>query len=1148
MINPFVSPGTAVAAVASLLFGSAPSAFAAAEVRKSYDLPRGDAGDTLKRFAAESDRQVIYLVDLVRGVATNAVRGEFTAREALRRMIADTVLVVAEDETTGALMIHRPSPASPPQKSPAQSAQEVKRKNPLALLSGWFALTLTPTLSAQLPVGSIEGRVYNVTSGTFLNNARVSVEAFGLAAFTNERGEFLLNQVPAGQAKVRVFFTGLETRESVINVSAGVVARQDFELTVKGVADEEKVVSLNAFVVASMRETNASAIAINEQRFAPNIKNVVSADEFGDVSEGNLGEFVKYLPGVTVDGNSWDVRSISVRGFSSNYTAVTMDGNRAASAASSSADRGFEVSSGLSMNNVARVEVTKSPLPDTPADTLGGSVNVVSKNAFERKTAQFTYRVYGNLNLKEPGVGKLSGYSPKSAARETEPGLDFSYVAPLTRRFGITLSGLHTRRYNDVQQLDPFWLPIRGATAFATPDNPFMSRATYKLAPTYVKRTSVSLGSDWKASERDVISAGVSFTTTDTHQDIPTLDFNAIGAATTRPISFGPTFTAGAANAGRAESLPRYRRKLDRSLHARLSWRHDGPVWTALAGAAVSRSTNVYRDIDYNLFAGATLRLNAIALRFDDIAGSTPGRISATTANGVAVDVFDVKNYSIIQTTSTPLDGLDSIHSASASVQRTVGRIVPLIVKLGADVRRQTRDLRGASQRWNFVGPDRIAGTADDRVGNYDLLLTNGYGDGKFSFGLPRTTWVDLTKLWELYRRNPSYFSLDEANAIQANATNSRRIVETVSAGYFRADMRLLQNRLWLAGGVRFERTEDEGSGIRDDIRATYQKDSAGNLIRNSQGQLVRVTTDAVALARLRFIDRGTQAERSYDHLFPSINATYSLRDNLLARAAYAKTIGRPNFSVIIPGITISDPTAASPVINLTSPELKPWTADNFDLSLEYYTKNNGLVSAGVFAKEVSDFFGQTRYPVSPEILAEHGLTGDYSSYEVVQMKNSGKASITGFELNFRQSLNFLSAWTRGVQVFANTTALHTSGDRAADFSGFVPRSTNLGISLSRLKYNVKLNWNYQSRISLNAVTGAGVASDTVSYRNPRNLITFNFDCRISRRLVLFGVINNVLGKPRVNEAYGAATPGYARVTNINHYGSQSSFGIKGEF
>ena len=57
--------------------------------------------------------------------------------------------------------------------------------------------------------------------------------------------------------------------------------------------EPDGVVKLDSFVVGSARDTNAASIAINEQRFAPNIKNIVSADALGDVMDGNVGEFLK---------------------------------------------------------------------------------------------------------------------------------------------------------------------------------------------------------------------------------------------------------------------------------------------------------------------------------------------------------------------------------------------------------------------------------------------------------------------------------------------------------------------------------------------------------------------------------------------------------------------------------------------------------------------------------------------------------------------------------------------------------------------------------------------------------------------------------------------------------------------------------------
>jgi hypothetical protein len=81
--------------------------------------------------------------------------------------------------------------------------------------------------------------------------------------------------------------------------------RRDFNLgTDKARPEVDRdgaIVRLSEFVVATSKEMAGAAIAINEQRFAPNIVDVVSAEEFGSVLESNPGDFLKYLPGITID-------------------------------------------------------------------------------------------------------------------------------------------------------------------------------------------------------------------------------------------------------------------------------------------------------------------------------------------------------------------------------------------------------------------------------------------------------------------------------------------------------------------------------------------------------------------------------------------------------------------------------------------------------------------------------------------------------------------------------------------------------------------------------------------------------------------------------------------------------------------------------
>ena len=79
--------------------------------RKKFDIPKGDAAVTLRLFVDQSGEQVVFLVDRVRGVTTNAVVGEFTPRSALEQMLAETELSVYQDEKTNALTVNRNSAA-----------------------------------------------------------------------------------------------------------------------------------------------------------------------------------------------------------------------------------------------------------------------------------------------------------------------------------------------------------------------------------------------------------------------------------------------------------------------------------------------------------------------------------------------------------------------------------------------------------------------------------------------------------------------------------------------------------------------------------------------------------------------------------------------------------------------------------------------------------------------------------------------------------------------------------------------------------------------------------------------------------------------------------------------------------------------------
>ena len=172
----------------------------------------------------------------------------------------------------------------------------------IRLLLSLFTLLIGVVASAQTPLaGTITGRVFVPGTGEYLERARISLEGSGREAFTDTLGRYSFYEVPAGVVSVKAFFTGMNVQTVTVRVTPGAVAQQDFDLVgFRQKPPGGETVKLSEFVVATKRQMDGAAIAINEQRFAPNIKNVIAADEFGPVADGNIGELLKFVPGVTL--------------------------------------------------------------------------------------------------------------------------------------------------------------------------------------------------------------------------------------------------------------------------------------------------------------------------------------------------------------------------------------------------------------------------------------------------------------------------------------------------------------------------------------------------------------------------------------------------------------------------------------------------------------------------------------------------------------------------------------------------------------------------------------------------------------------------------------------------------------------------------
>jgi len=521
-------------------------------------------------------------------------------------------------------------------------------------------------------------------------------------------------------------------------------------------------------------------------------------------------------------------------------------------------------------------------------------------------------------------------------------------------------------------------------------------------------------------------------------------------------------------------------------------------------------------------------------------------------------------NYSLTTATSNQRPSSDLKRSAYANLRRDfVVRDVPITLKAGLDVREQVRELRRSNPNFAFVGADKIPTTtpldprsSDDRAGAA-LDVFNSQNTAPYGFG--RYQWLDSSRYYGLYQSNPDHFTVDANQRYRGEVGGSQRAAEVISSGYFRGDAAFFDRRLKLVGGVRAEQTNVSGEGPLTDPTRAFQRDASGRILRNAAGApllITPVSTTSLAYSRLTFIDRGLRAEKEYLRLFPSLNASYNLLENLIFRSAFYTSVGRPNFNQYAGALTLPDTENAANAgnansrITVNNAAIKAWSAQTTKVRLEYYFERVGNISIGAFRRDFKNFFGTVTFPATPEFLALYDLDpATYGAYSVVTQHNvQTTVQMTGLDFEYKQALTFLPHWARGVQVFANVSALRTQGDGAAEFNGFTPRTYNWGVSLSRPKYTLRANWSYRGRQRGSEVTGRSIEPGTYNWTAKQLYVDLQAEYTFTRKLSLFTAIRNFTDSGSDARIFGPNTPLHARFRSQEQVGALITLGVKGTF
>jgi len=1020
-----------------------------------------------------------------------------------------------------------------------------------------------PVFSIEtLARGTIEGRVASGHQGGYLEKVRLTLDGTTLETFTDADGFYRLPNVPAGPRTLRAFFTGLRVQANAVTVAAGQIVRLDITLVGTGAQRPAgrggEAITLEQFVVGASREMEGAAIAINEQRFAANIRNVVSTEEFGHVAEGNVGEFLKFLPGVTVEYSGGYARGISINGVPSANVPITIDGfTLASTGGDNNTGRSVQVDM-ASINNIARMEVMHSPTPESPGAALAGSVNMVPRSSFERSRPLFntTFSLVMRDNARD--LQRTAGPREHPTAK-AHPSFDFNYIMPVSPRFGFTLAGGSARQYTAEDFTQNTWRGGSAATngvAFphTTPEQPYLSTYVVRDAPKDTTRRSFGATIEYRLTRNDRIALSFQYFSfnADTTNRALTFNVNRVVAG-----NFSRSFTRGVAGAGDLVLAQGGRDRINRTYMPTLVWRHEGAVWRMEAGAGHSHGSNHVRDIDKAFFNNTQARRTDVTVSFEDIFYLRPGRIVVTDTAGAVVDPFKLGTYALTSSNSIQNSSTDLQRSVYAHGRRDFSWAVPFTLKGGLDGRHALRDLRGGTHLYSFVGADGRTSTnpqtGDDSAAPF---LDPSFSERTLPFGFPQAQWSSNEKLWALAQARPANFTTDPNAWYRSEVGLSKHAEELISAAYLRGDVQFFDRRLQLVGGVRAEQTNIKAEGPLTDPTRNYQRDAAGRVLLGAGGRPLPIlaVSDVLGVSKLTYLDRGLHAEKEYLRLFPSLNASFHFRENLIARAAYYESVGRPDFDQYASGLTLPDtesPPSGSNRIIVNNVGIKAWQARTLKMRIEYYFEGVGQISAGAFRRNFDNFFGSTVFNATPEFLSLYNLNSTmYDPYDVVTQYNlPNTVRMEGYEFDYKQALTELPSWARGLQVFANASWQRAVNDTGGNFAGFVPFAASWGASLTRPQYSVRLNWNYRAKQRGTAIAaGSSIEPGTYNWALKRLNIDLLGEYRLSRHFTLFANLRNLGPAKDDNEVSGPSTPAVAQFRQRFDIGSLWTFGLKGNF
>lgn len=803
--------------------------------------------------------------------------------------------------------------------------------------------------------------------------------------------------------------------------------------------------------ITVLAQFTPAAVARAAQQEAPNLVNITTSVEMKKLPDVNTGEAVRRLPGVSLETDEGEGRYVNIRGLDADLNSTTFGGVRLPPTNNASPFGGYRAVTfdSIPIGLVGAIAVTKSNLPEQDAEALGGTIEITPKTA----PANGRPFLQGNIGtgveqMRGTGITDIS-ISGGGRFGGSAPA-DSNIVAYRDKPFSFvgTLAYYEDKRgFDDVE---PAY--IDSAT---TPHNAYsaIDQRVYQL---HRRRHGYGIDLGYRPDADNsyyfrAFDAGHTESYLSDHLTI-TPDGNPVALGNGR---YTDTLNANGALVKKLRDEQETIRDQVFVLGGKNKF--DGRTLdyhVAFTKGSYDKPYDYNSAYTYAPANGATSNSNILySLGGKD---STPQyAISGTAAN----DYTNPANYTLSKFHNSTASNYDKETSFATNLDSPVswGGFDDETFKVGGSVR--LRKKLTSSPQYSYQNLPAIPLTV--AAGGSNVT----YYDGQYQNG-PAIMPGYLQGLLGSGTQTPT-----DANSTAQQFLSAK---EDVYAAY--GQYQFKQGAFGLVGGVRFEATRDQ--------------------------------FDALSTSNNGAAPMPVTGSRQYSNFFPSLQAKYELAPNLQVRAAYSSTIARPGFNQVNPSLSVD--TGAG-IVATGNPNLKPATANSFDLSIEKYLPDAGIVSFGLFDKEIKDYIVPS---VAGEIVSNDAIfAGITGPVRVVSYSNAGKSYARGFEFNYEQRFKKLPGVLSGLGAGINWTYVNSSFEiRPGEYSSLPSSSKNTAnatIFYERNGVNLRLAGYYVSK-DLFAIQGPGIDV----YNSSRFSMDFGGTVAIDKNLAVYFNAKNLLDTP----------------------------------